>query len=126
MTAIRMTAVTAIFLFLFACAKSDVVPQMQEVLQAFGKADQLAVLINKYGNPGIVPPELYACTMTKPNITKIEKSGDRLVYTMESRVDKCEASPTAVGTVRIFSMGWENGRIVSFAWGGPKGGKVEY
>jgi hypothetical protein len=38
-------------------------------------------------------------------------------YTVESRVEKCEEhSAAAVGTVRIFK----------FAWGGPKGGKVEY
>jgi hypothetical protein len=25
-----------------------------------------------------------------------------------------------------FIMGWKGGKIVKFAWGGPKGGKVEY
>jgi hypothetical protein len=47
-------------------------------------------------------------------------------YTLESRVEKCEHSPAAVGTVRIFAIGWKNGKIVKFIWGGPKGGKVEY
>jgi hypothetical protein len=48
-------------------------------------------------------------------------------YTVESRVEKCEEhSAAAVGTVRIFAMGWKGGKIVKFAWGGPKGGKVEY
>jgi hypothetical protein len=45
---------------------------------------------------------------------------------MEARVEKCESSPAAVGTVRIFVMGWKNGKIAKFVWGGPKGGKVEY
>jgi hypothetical protein len=41
-------------------------------------------------------------------------------------VEKCERSEAAVGTVRIFVMGWKGGKIVKFAWGGPKSGKVEY
>ena len=32
----------------------------------------------------------------------------------------------AVGTVRIFAIGWKSGKIAKFVWGGPKGGKVEY
>ena len=58
--------------------------------------------------------------------TKSEEKDGITYYTLESTVQKCEHSPAAVGTVRIFQMGWKNGKIVKFTWGGPKGGKVEY
>jgi len=105
---------------------SKVIPEMKEVIDNFTNRAKLAAALQKYSEPGVVPPELTLCDMAKPMISKTEKKEGITYYTLESRVEKCQDSPAAIGTVRIFAMGWQNGKIVKFAWGGPKGGKVEY
>lgn len=102
------------------------IPEMDELLDAFTNRTQRMAVLEKYGEPGVVPRELTMCEMAKPVVNKSEEKEGVTYYTLESRVDRCEHSEAAAGTVRIFIMGWRNGRIVSFAWGGPKGGKVEY
>jgi len=101
-------------------------PEMKEVIKHFSNRAQLEAILQKYGEPGVVPKELTVCDMAKPVISKSEEKEGITYYTLESRVEKCEQSPAAVGTVRIFQMGWKSGKIVEFTWGGPKGGKVEY
>ncbi|OPY09570.1 MAG: hypothetical protein A4E67_00791 [Syntrophaceae bacterium PtaB.Bin038] len=101
-------------------------PEMKEVIDQFSKLTQREVVLKKYAVPGVVPKELTQCDMTKPIVTKTEEKDGITYYTLESTVEKCEHSPAATGTVRIFQMGWKNGKIVKFSWGGPKGGKVEY
>jgi hypothetical protein len=101
-------------------------PEMKEVIKHFSNRAQLEAILQKYGEPGVVPKELTVCDMAKPVISKSEVKEGITYYTLESMVEKCEQSPAAVGTVRIFQMGWKGGKIVEFIWGGPKGGKVEY
>lgn len=106
---------------------AKVIPEMKEVIDNFTNRAKLAAVLQKYGDPGVVPPELTLCDMAKPVVDKSEEKDGITYYTLESRVEKCEQhSEAAVGTVRIFAMGWKGGKIVKFAWGGPKGGKVEY
>ncbi len=108
------------------CSPSGVNPEMNEVLNNFTNRVQRETVLNKYAAPGVVPQELNLCEMAKPVVTKMEEKNGITYYTLESRVEKCESSPAAVGTVRIFVIGWKNGKIANFVWGGPKGGKVEY
>ncbi len=105
---------------------AKVIPEMKEVIDNFTDRTKLAEVLKKYGEPGVVPQELTVCDMAKPVVSKSEEKEGVTFYTLESRVDKCQESPAAVGTVRIFAMGWKGGKIVKFVWGGPKGGKVEY
>lgn len=101
--------------------------EMKEVINNFTNRAKLATILQKYSEPGVVPTELTLCDMAKPVVSKTEQRDGILYYTLESRVEKCDQhSEAAVGTVRIFVMGWENGKIVKFSWGGPKSGKVEY
>jgi hypothetical protein len=112
---------------ILGCPSSQVIPEMKGVIDNFTDRAKLAALLQKYGEPGVVPPELTVCDMAKPVLSKTEEKDGITYYTLESRVEKCDQhSETAVGTVRIFAMGWKGGKIVKFAWGGPKGGKVEY
>jgi len=112
---------------ILGCHSSQVIPEMKSVIDNFTDRAKLAALLQKYGEPGVVPPELTVCDMAKPVLSKAEEKDGISYYTLESRVEKCDQhSETAVGTVRIFAMGWKGGKIVKFVWGGPKGGKVEY
>jgi hypothetical protein len=125
------TAALVLAAFLLAailgCPSSQVIPEMKNVIDNFTDRAKLAALMQKYGEPGVVPPELTVCDMAKPVLSKAEEKDGITYYTLESRVEKCDQhSETAVGTVRIFAMGWKGGKIVKFVWGGPKGGKVEY
>ena len=112
---------------ILGCPSSQVIPEMKDVIDNFTDRTKLAATLQKYGDPGVVPQELTLCDMAKPIVSKTEEKDGITYYTVESRVEKCEEhSAAAVGTVRIFAMGWKGGKIVKFAWGGPKGGKVEY
>jgi hypothetical protein len=111
---------------LFGCPSSQVIPEMKDVINNFTDRAKRETVLAKYGSPGVVPQELTICDMSKPVITKTEEKEGITYYTLESQVEKCEHSPAAVGTVRIFAIGWKSGKIVKFIWGGPKSGKVEY
>lgn len=112
----------------FGCADRPkaILPGMQELIDNFMDKAVREETLDKYGAHEAVPPELSACDMSKPIVTKREEKDGVALYTLESQVEKCEHSPTAVGTTRIFTIGWKDGKIVSFEWGGPKSGKVEY
>ena len=101
-------------------------PEMREVINNFPNRAQREVVLQKFAEPGVLPKELTLCNMTKPIVTKSEEKDGITYYMLESTVEKCEHSPAATGTVRIFQMGWKDRKIVKFSWGGPKGGKVEY
>jgi len=112
---------------ILGCSKSRDVPEMKDVIDNFTDQAKRAEVLKKYASPGVVPEELAVCeSMSKPVITKTEEKEGTVYYTLESNVEKCEQSPAAVGTTRIFAIGWKNGKIEKFVWGGPKGGKVEY
>lgn len=108
------------------CPGPSVLPEMKDVIENFTDRAKLETVLKKYGAAGVVPEELTLCDMAKPVISKTEEKEGVTYYTLESRVEKCEPSPAAVGTVRIFAVGWKSGKIAKFVWGGPKGGKVEY
>lgn len=122
----RKLTITLVILMLSACFGNGVSSEMNEVAGAFGNHEKLKAAIEKYAEPGVIPEALKLCDLGKPNITKTEQLGNQVVYTLEAKVEKCEQSEAAVGTIRIFKMGWEKGKIVTFEWGGPKSGKVEY
>jgi hypothetical protein len=111
---------------ILGCSSSEVIPEMKDVIDNFTDRAKREAVLTKYGSPGVVPQELTICEMSKPVISKTEVKDGVTFYTLESRVEKCEHSPAAVGTVRIFAVGWKGGKIAKFVWGGPKGGKVEY
>lgn len=114
------------FFLLAGCGGPDV-PEMKEFMNALGSPDQVAAIVEKYAaNPEIVPEALSTCNLGRPNITNTETHGDEVVFTVEAVVEKCDQSETAVGTIRVFNMGWKSGKIVSFEWQGPKSGNVEY
>jgi len=123
----RYILLAILLLGIFGFFGTKLIPEMKEVVDNFTDRVKLAELLRKYGEPGVVPPELTICEMAKPVVSKTEEKDGVTYYNLESRVEKCDQhSETAVGTVRIFAMGWKGGKIVKFAWGGPKGGKVEY
>ena len=112
---------------ILGCSGPSVIPEMKDVIDNFTDRTKLAATLQKYSEPGVVPQELTLCDMAKPVLSKAEEKEGITYYTLESRVEKCDQhSEAAVGTVRIFAMGWQSGKIAKFVWGGPKGGKVEY
>ncbi len=115
-----------ITLLTFACGSGNVIPEMKTFINSFGDKAKMEEVIKKYAEPEIIPEALKTCNLEKPIIKKTEKKDGAVIYTAESRVAECEKSETAVGTIRVFKIGWTKGRITSFEWQGPKSGKVEY
>jgi hypothetical protein len=121
-------ALSALLLIgVLGCPSSQVSPEMKDVIDNFTDRAKRETVLNKYAAQGVVPQELTICDMSKPVLSKTEDKEGVTYYTLESRVEKCDQhSEAAVGTVRIFAIGWKSGKIAKFVWGGPKGGKVEY
>ena len=123
----KLITFAAVVLFMISCGKTGVIPEMKEFVDAFTVKAKMDEVVKKYATKSdLIPESIQNCDLGKPNITKTEKKDNRILYTAEAVVNKCEKSPNAVGTIRIFEIGWENGKIVFFEWHGPKGGKVEY
>jgi hypothetical protein len=122
----RLVAAAALLLAAYGFIGPKLAPEMKAVIDSFADRAKRAAVMQQYGEQGVVPPELTLCEMAKPVVNAVETLEGVLFYTLESRVERCENSPAAAGTVRIFRLGWKNGRIVRFEWLGPKGGKVEY
>ena len=123
----KLITFAAVVLFAFSCGKTGVIPEMKEFVDAFTVKAKMDEVVKKYATKSdLIPESIQNCELGKPNITKTEKKDNRILYTAEAVVNKCDKSPNAVGTIRIFEIGWENGKIVFFEWHGPKGGKVEY
>jgi hypothetical protein len=118
-----LVLVASLLVGILGCPSSQVIPEMKDVIDNFSHRAKLETVLKKYGAAGVVPQELTLCDMAKPVISKTEEKEGVTYYTLESRVEKCEHSPAAVGTVRIFAVGWKNGKIAKFVWGGPKGGR---
>lgn len=122
----RLFVGLTLFLFLTACGTS-VLPEMQDFMGAFGSKEKVAAAVEKYaGSPEIVPDALKICELGKPIITSTEEKDGVVYYSAEAKVESCETSETAIGTIRLFDIAWKDGKIVSFEWKGPKSGKVEY
>ncbi len=111
--------------FMVSCGKS-VTPEMKAFINAFEDSAKLTAFVQKHAEPEVMPKEIKLCDLEKPVVTDTKEKDGRVYYTLEAKVKKCERSETAVGTTRIFSIGWKDGRIVDFKWKGPKSGKVEY
>ena len=123
---IRYIVIPLMFFFIAGLFGRGIIPEMKEFIKAFGDQEKLTIAIEKYSEPGVTPDALTMCNLAKPLVTKAEKNANILYYTCEAKVENCPQSPNAAGTIRIFTVGWENKKIVSFQWGGPKSGKVEY
>lgn len=122
----RLFVALTLVLFLSACGTS-VLPEMKEFMGAFGSKEKVTAVVEKYAaTPEIVPEALQTCDLGEPKITGTEKKDGVVVYTAEAKVESCDKSENAVGTVRVFDISWKDGKIVSFEWKGPKSGKVEY
>lgn len=122
----RLFVVLTLLLFFSACGTS-VLPEMKEFTDAFGSKEKVAAVVDKYAaTPEIVPEALQTCELGTPKITSTEQKDGMVLYTAEATVESCDASETAIGTVRVFDIAWKDGKIVSFEWKGPKSGKVEY
>lgn len=113
-------------LFLVGCSNS-VDSEMKEFMGALSSKGKIATVVSKYSSaPEIVPESLQACNLGAAKIINTEEKAGTILYTAEVRVESCEKSETAAGTVRTFDIAWKDGKIVSFDWKGPKSGKVEY
>jgi hypothetical protein len=123
----KIISIAVFALFMASCGSPGIIPEMKDFIAAFESKQKMDEAVQKYASKAeLIPEAVQTCDLGKPNVTKTEKKEGRIVYTAEAVVRTCDKSPNAVGTIRIFQVGWEKGKIVSFEWLGPKGGKVEY
>jgi hypothetical protein len=123
----KFISISIFAFFIIGCGSPGIIPEMKEFIAAFESKQKMTEAVQKYASKAeLIPEAIQTCDLGKPNVTKTEKKEGRIVYTAEAVVRTCDKSPNAVGTIRIFQVGWEKGKIVCFEWLGPKGGKVEY
>lgn len=123
----RTTLIILTFALLVAgCGPSDV-PEMKEFMGALDSPQKLGSVIDKYAATAeTVPDVITDCKLGQEKILHTEERGGTIFYTVEATVETCEKSESAIGTIRVFDLGWKDGKIVDFNWHGPKSGKVEY
>jgi len=123
----RIILVLLVVIYFTACTGAKVLPEMNEFINAFGDKKKIENVVEKFGGKDIIKiSHLTLCDLEKPIIKDRKKVGNTIIYSAESRVKSCPSSETAAGTIRMFKIGWENGRIKTFKWEGPKSGRVEY
>ncbi len=116
-----------VLLLLAGCGTPDPdVPEMNEFMKAVNSPKELTAAIAKFSTGDIVPAALTHCKLGHQKILHTEERDGSIFYTVEATVEKCDKSESAVGTIRVFDLGWKNGKIVDFNWHGPKSGQVEY
>ena len=108
----RLFVGLTLLLFLTACGTS-VLPEMQDFMGAFGSKEAVAAAVEKYaGSPKIVPDALKICELGKPIITSTEEKDRKIYcYSAEAKVESCETSETAIGTIRLLILPGKMARL---------------
>jgi hypothetical protein len=73
----------------------------------------------KYADPGIIRQAMGLLVIKEPYAVKTEKEGSVTTYTVEGITIGTSSEIPADG-VQVYKVGWENGRIISIEFKGPK------
>lgn len=103
-------------------ADTPIIPEMKEFMAAFGSKANVEKVVKKYEEEGVVPIQLTRCLLEKPEIAKKVTRDGIHYYTVEAKVTDCDCMAKVEGSVRVFTLGWKDGKIVSFTWEGIKDG----
>lgn len=105
----------------FADSAEDkgIIPEMRECMEAHVSQEAYSKVITKYCGQGIVCQAMGLLLIKNPYVIKTEKKDSMICYTVEGTVEET-SSEIPTHTTQVYEACWENGRLVSLEFFGPK------
>jgi len=114
---IRCIVFLVFSVFFIGCGQ-NIIPEMQECLDAHGSRDKYNEVIKKYASPELLKDITVCCALEKSRIIHSEKAGDILFYWEEGKLpENCFEIPSDV--IQIVKVGWKDKKIVYLEFLGP-------
>jgi len=98
---------------------AEIIPPMKECMRAHTTPREYEAVIKRYADPGIIRQAMGLLVIKEPYVVKTEKAGAVTTYTVEG-ITVGTSSEIPADVVQVYKVGWENGRIVSIEFKGPK------
>jgi hypothetical protein len=118
----RTLTILSICLLVFPCSAlgaADVIPQMKECMAAHGSQQEYLAALKKYSDPGIIRQAMGLLVIKNPTVVQTETAGSAVCYTVEGVLVET-SSEIPSDTTQVYKACWENGRIISLEFFGPK------
>jgi len=98
--------------------EQEIIPEMQECMRSHDSKERYAEVLAKYCDPGIIRQAMGLLVIKKPFVTKVEKDGPVITYTVQGRTVGT-SSEIPADTVQVYKVGWQGGRVISLEFLGP-------
>jgi len=76
-------------------------------------------VIQKYADPGIIRQAMGLLVIKQPYVVQTEKEGAVTTYTVEG-ITTGTSSEIPSDVLQVYKVSWENGKIISIEFKGPK------
>lgn len=105
--------------FAASAGEKGIIPEMRECMEAHVSQEAYSRVIKKYCGGGIMCQAMGLLLIKNPYVIKTEKKNSTICYTVEGTVEET-SSEIPTHTTQVYHACWENGRIVSLEFYGPK------
>ena len=96
----------------------EIIPEMLECMRAHDSREQYDAVLRKYCDSGIIREAMALLVIKDPYVSKIEKKGAVVTYTVEGRT--IESSSEMPGeTHQVYRVSWKHGRVIGLEFLGP-------
>lgn len=102
-----------------ASGAPDVIPPMKECMAAHGSQQEYLTALKKYCDPGLIRQAMGLLVIKNPSVVQTETRGSSVCYTVEGVLVET-SSEIPSDTTQFYKVCWENGRITSLEFFGPK------
>ncbi len=99
---------------------AEVIPPMKECMAAHGSPQEYLAVLKKYSDPGIIQQAMGLLVIKNPSVVQTETSGSAVCYTVEGTLVETSREIPSDAT-QVYKVCWENGKIASLEFFGPKG-----
>jgi hypothetical protein len=98
--------------------EEDIIPEMQDCMRSHDSKEKYAKVLAKYCDPGIIRRAMGLLVIKEPSVTKVEKEGSVITYTVQGRTVGT-SSEIPADTIQVYKVGWKGGRVISLEFLGP-------
>ena len=99
--------------------QEDIIPEMLECMRSHDSREKYAMVLEKYCDPGIIRRAMGLLVIKNPSVTKVEKDGSIITYTVQGRHGRHLQRDTRRTPLQVYRVGWKGGRIISLEFLGP-------
>lgn len=103
---------------------AEMIGPMKECMAAHGSQQEYLAALKKYADPGLIRQAMGLLVIKNPSVVHTETRGSAVCYTVEGTlVDTSNEIPS--DTTQVYRVCWENSRIISLEFYGPKSRPTE-